>query len=82
LPCRYRNGMARDFNNVPTDTERLAEYEAAISAILTTGQSYTIFGSEAVTHADLSRLQMERDRIARRIAGSTRRNYACLEGAL
>jgi hypothetical protein len=74
--------MARDFQGIPTDAEKLAEYEAAISAVLTTGQSYTIFGSESVTHADLSRLQMERDRIARRVAGSTRRNYACLQGAL
>jgi hypothetical protein len=66
----------------PTDAERLVEYERAISAILLNGQSYTLFGSETVTHADLARLITERDRLSARVSGETYRNYARLEDAL
>ena len=39
--------------------EQIAELETAVSTVLTTGKSYTLSNSHAVTRADVSEIQSE-----------------------
>lgn len=52
-----------------TNEEKLAEVNAAISAVLAGGQSYTI-GSRSLTRADLANLRTMRDELEAVISGS------------
>ncbi len=49
----------------------LAEYEAAISAVLSSAQSYTI-GGRAVTRANLAELEKGRDKYKKEVARESR----------
>lgn len=63
---------------IKSDEEILAEIDAAILAIITTGQSYTIFGSRVVTKSNIGELQKMRSQYEQRILlkkGWTGRNY-------
>ena len=64
---------------IRSDEECLAEIDAAISAVLTAGQAYTIFGSRTVTRSNLAELQKQKAIYERRILhkkGWTGRNMA------
>ena len=52
MPVPYRNGMS-----IASDREQLAKIERQISELADTGQSYSIVGGHAVTHAPLSELR-------------------------
>ncbi len=46
---------------------RLAEVEAAISEVISTGKSYSITGSHSVTNHDFAALRIERDMLRKKI---------------
>ena len=63
---------------IKSDEEMLAEINEAILAVVTTGQSYTIFGSRVVTKSNLGELKTLQSSYEQRILlkkGWTGRNY-------
>ena len=44
---------------IPQLQEQIAELETAVSTVLTTGKSYSLSNSHAVTRADVSEIQSE-----------------------
>lgn len=67
---------------LPELQARLARVEAAIENALENGQAYNVSNSHGVTNVDLSKLQVERALLERKIlraSGWTGRNYAQFE---
>jgi hypothetical protein len=68
-----------DVVQIVSPEQMLADVQAAIRAILATGQSYTLFGSRTVTRGDLAELQKMEQLYLRRVLmarGHTGRNSA------
>ena len=62
LPAPYGSGMS-----LASDREELAAVVRQIKELADTGQSYSLVGGHAVTHAGIEELSILRDRIRARI---------------
>ena len=62
MPDPYRNGMS-----ITSDREQLAKIERQIAEIADTGQSYSLVGGHAVTHAPLHELRILANSLRARI---------------
>ena len=80
MAITYESGAV----TLKTNEQMLGAVQDAIDAILTTGASYTLFGSRQVTRADLGQLRDLYDYYEERVLmdkGATGINLADLSGA-